>query len=328
MKFLVLGCGSIGSRHISNIRKILPNSEIDVYDPQKELRKKISKKFHAIELNQIPRNKSIYDLVLICTPPVSHVSLAIDSLKDGSNVFVEKPLSSNLVGITKLKNLTKTNQPLAFIGYNFRFNEGINFIKKFVLEKRLGKVLHASAYFGHYLPNWRPKQDYKKNYSFKKILGGGIIFDSSHEIDYLCWILGKPISVQSNFVTGYTLKTDVESLAEIILKFKDNILSNIHLDFIRAEYKRSVELLFENGIINWSLKENYLNIYNNKTNTWKKIKINQNINDMYVKEIRHILDCIKQNKKSEIIDIENGLYALNLSQVIMNAGKTGKRIKI
>ena len=89
-----------------------------------------------------------------------------------------------------------------------------------------------------------------------------------------------------------------------------------------------VELLFENGIINWSLKENYLNIYNNKTNTWKKIKINQNINDMYVKEIRHILDCIKQNKKSEIIDIENGLYALNLSQVIMNAGKTGKRIKI
>lgn len=328
MKFLVLGCGSIGSRHISNIQKILPTSEIDVYDPQKELRKKISKKFHTKELEQISQNKSTYDLVLICTPPISHISLAISFLKNGSNVFIEKPLSSNFIGITKLRNTIKKNNSLVFTGYNFRFNEGLNYIKELVSKNKLGRVLHASAYFGQFLPEWRPNQDYKKNYSFIKNLGGGIIHDSSHEIDYLCWILGKPISIQSDFVTGFTLKTNVESLAEIILKFKRNVLANIHLDFVRQEYRRSSELLFENGIVNWSLKENNLNIFDGQKKSWKKIKINQDINDMYVKEITHVINCIKENKKSKIIDIENGISTLNLSQMILKAGKTGKKIKV
>ena len=52
MKFLVLGCGSIGSRHIANIQKILPTSEIDVYDPQKELKKKFLKNFTLMNLNK------------------------------------------------------------------------------------------------------------------------------------------------------------------------------------------------------------------------------------------------------------------------------------
>ena len=60
------------------------------------------------------------------------------------------------------------------------------------------------------------------------------------------------------------MKTDVEAIAEIILKFKNNILGRIHLDFIRREYKRSAEILCENGIISWSLKEGTFKIFNAK----------------------------------------------------------------
>lgn len=328
MKFLVLGCGSIGSRHISNIQKILPRSEIHVYDSNKELRQKICKKLNVLEEEKIPKNKSMYDLVLICTPPVSHISLAIDSIKDGANVFIEKPLSSNNNEISKLKKNIKKNKSLVFVGYNFRFNEGINLVKEFVVEKKLGKVLFASAYFGQYLPDWRPKQDYKKNYSFKRELGGGIIFDSSHEINYLCWILGNPINIQSNFVSGISLKTNVDGLAEIILKFRNNILANIHLDFIRSEYRRTVEFLCEKGIISWSLKENHVKIFDRKKKNWKKVKIFEDVNQMYIKEMNHVIDCVKQNKKSKIIDIENGIRTLNLSHLIKKSGETGKRIKI
>jgi len=328
MKFLVIGCGSIGSRHILNIKKILPKSEIYAYDENKIQRRKICKKFNVFEITKIPQDKSIFNLVLICTPPVSHISLAISSIKDGANVFIEKPLSSNFKEISKLRNIIKKNSSLVFVGYNFRFNSGVNIIKKNIIEKKLGKVLFASAYFGQYLPDWRPKQNYKKNYSYNKKLGGGIVFDSSHEIDYLCWILGNPISVQSNFVSGFSLKTDVEGLAEIILKFKNNILANIHLDFIRSEYKRSMELLCENGIINWSLKEKEVKIFDRNKKLWKKIRINEDVNEMYVKEIKHVINCITNNKKSKIIDIENGISILNFSESIMKSGKSGKRVKL
>ena len=116
MKLLILGCGSIGTRHISNLREIDSTLEIDAFDPKKQLRKDTQKKFQVNTFENIPRNKSDYDLVLICTPPTSHIKLTIDSLQDGSNVFVEKPLSSNLTGISKLQNIIKKNDSLAFIG--------------------------------------------------------------------------------------------------------------------------------------------------------------------------------------------------------------------
>lgn len=326
MKFLVLGCGSIGSRHIENIQKINSKNDIDVFDPQVKLRKKISKKFHINELSDMPKKKSDYDLVLICTPPSSHISLATELLKNNYNIFIEKPLSSNFNGIKKFRNLLKRKQTLAFVGYNLRFNDGLKIIKKYVSDKKIGKIIHASAYFGQYLPDWRPTQNYKKNYSFIKNLGGGIIHDSSHEIDYLSWILGTPMTIQSDYVKGITLKTDVEGLAEISLKFKGNVLANIHLDFVRREYRRTSEFLFENGIIDWSLKENTIKIFNTKNDSWKKFQFKQSLNDMYVEEMKHVINCVKNNKKSKIIDIDNGILSLTLSEMIIKAGKTGKKL--
>jgi len=326
LKFLIIGAGSIGQRHISNLSKIISKNSIYLYDVNTNQKNSISKKFKILPLNKLIF--SDFDCIFICTPPSTHTKLAIDGLKQGCNVFIEKPLSANNKEILSLKNLAKKKNLSVFIGYNFRFNSNINYIKKIVEKKQLGKILSVSAYYGQYLPDWRPSQNYQKNYSALKKLGGGIIHDSSHEIDYLVWLLGNPKEIQSNYVKTTILKTDVEALANILLKLKNNILGTIHLDFVRREYKRSLEILCEKGIIYWSLKDGKIEIFNIKNNKWKVVHKSKSVNEMYLNEMKHVVECIKMKRTSKIISLENGINSQKLSDIIIKAGKSEHKIKI
>ncbi len=328
MKFLVMGCGSIGERHVSNLRSVMADAVIDVFDPQQERVKLVSKKYGATPVAEERIDSAAYDCVLVCTPPVSHFRLATRALKSGSNVLIEKPLSFRLRGASKLKELALDRRLLAFVAYNFRFNRGINMVKEMVLNRKFGRIFHASAYFGHYLPDWRPWQDYKKSYTARKDLGGGIIHDGSHEIDYLLWIFGRPSRIQCQFAFTDALAADTEAVSDMLLKFRGNLLAHVHLDFIRREYRRTLEVLCEDGIIQWSLSEDVIREYDPSSKCWNETKLNENVNDMYRSEISHVLDCIKRLQRSKVIDLENGIETLALSEAAYRSGRAGKSLSV
>lgn len=325
MEFLVVGCGSIGERHIMNLKQVVPHSTIDAWDSHHERLDEVGQKYSINKVGQSILDSKKYDCVLVCTPPVSHVEIAIRALHAGSNVFIEKPLSNNLRGIQKLQKLAAQKKLLVFVGYNFRFNKGINTIKKILDERKLGKILHVSAYYGQYLPDWRPWQDYKKSYTARKKLGGGIIHDGSHEIDYLVWLLGRPLNMQSQFAFTDILSTDTEAMADILLRFNKNVLGYIHLDFVRREYKRTLEVLCENGIVQWSLSEGAVKLFDSGNKAWNTLQLDESINDMYVEEVKHVISCIKKHGRSEIIDIKNGISSLKLSDLAHKHGSSGRK---
>jgi len=328
MRFLVVGCGSIGERHIMNLKKVAPHSIIDVYDSNCERLEEIKQKYSVIKVEESVLDSNKYDCVLVCTPPVLHIKIAIRALLAGSNVFIEKPLSHNLLNIEKLKTLATRRKLLVFVGYNFRFNKGINTVKQILKECRLGKVIHISAYYGQYLPDWRPWQDYKKSYTARKDLGGGIIHDASHELDYVIWLLGKPASIQSQSALTDILSADTEAVADILLTFKENLLAYIHIDFIRREYRRAFEILCENGIIQWSLSDSAVRLFDASTKRWSVIELREEINDMYLEEMKHFIKCIRDGKKSNAIDIDNGISTLRLSNAVFESSISGKRLSV
>lgn len=317
MKILVVGFGSIGKRHIMNLQKISDELNIEVFDEDQTKLEEIEKLGVKIA-NQNSIDSEQYDCVLICTPPITHVDLAERALKSNSNVFIEKPLSYNLERLDELIQLRNEKNLLVFVGYSFRFNKGLNHVKKMVEEQKFGKILHVSSYFGQFLPDWRPNQDFKESYTLKKELGGGIVLDSSHEMDYLTWIFGKPESIQSNYVSTDILPSNAEAICDVILKFSNNLLATIHVDFIRRKYKRTLEILTENSIIEWSLGDNTLKIFDVESNSSKNISSQETINDMYVEELKHVIDCIKNHKNSNIISLENGITTMELSQKILD----------
>ncbi len=324
MKFLVVGCGSIGQRHIKNLLTV-GEDNIEVFDSNYFLSKKVGKSFKVKTLDSLEFNDP--DCTLICTPPSTHIKLASTSLKNGSHVFVEKPLSNSLNGIDKLAKLSEDKSLHVFVGYVFRFDSGLAKIKQLLSKRTIGNILSFDAYEGWYLPNWRPWQDHTKSYTGSKKLGGGIILDGSHEINYLQWLGGRINQVFSYYRSVPKLKVKTEGIAEILLSFQSNAIGRVHLDFVNPVYNRHCEIIGDEGSIKWFFEEKIIQINKNKQQKSKKIKYGNDTNKMYLNEIKYVIKCIN-GKKNNLIDLNEAKKTLQISLAVKKSGIANRPVTI
>jgi predicted dehydrogenase len=322
LKFLVIGCGSIGQRHIKTLLS-LGFENIEVYDTNKKMLKKIKKYTSVKILNSLEFNEP--DCTFICTPPNLHAQLMLKALKFNSNVFVEKPISNSMKQLKKISELAKQKSLHVFVGYVLRFDNGLTKIKKIISEGKLGKILSINASYGWYLPNWRPTQNYRKNYTASIAQGGGIILDASHDVNYLQWLCGDIEEVFCWHSKISQLRVETEGLAEILLKFKSKTLGHIHLDFINPKDTRHCEIIGSKATIRWSFTEQTIEFQKNLK--IQHLKFKDNSEEIYKDEIKYIIKCLK-GEKNHLIDIISSISTLEVSLAAKKSGKTNKSIVI
>ena len=329
MKFLIVGCGSIGRRHLENL-KALSAGEIAVFDTDRD-------RALLAENNYGVRSFASYeaalaanpDAVLVCTPTSLHLDYALAAVKSDSHVFIEKPISHSLEGLDDFASIARDRNRIVLIGCNFRFHWGIRLVKQFMEAGKAGKVLFADAEFGHYLPDWHPWEDYRQTYSARKELGGGIIFDSIHELDYLYWLFGKAGEVFSSVGKVSSLEIDVEDIAEMTVKFDSGVLARVHLDYIQRAYHRSLKVVGEEGVITWDLKKNTVDWYAGVEKFWHTSMpdADYNINDMYVDEMKHFISCLK-GEASPLADAGEGKSVLQIALAARRSSEAGKAVSL
>jgi len=328
MKILVVGCGSIGERHISNL-KTLSADEIIACDTNPE-RLALMKEKYDIQETYTELQKAMdrgIDAVLVCTPPSTHIPIALKAIDYKAHVFIEKPMSNSLDGVDELIKRASKNELIICVGYNFRFHQGLKLVKDMVDREEIGKILSARAEFGQYLPDWRPWQDFRQSYTAKKGLGGGIILDGSHEIDYMRWLLGdvKEIFCFAGKISNLDVET--EDVAEILLKFKRGAIGEIHLDFVRPGYSRTCELIGEEGVIVWNYSEKFVKIYSSKTEKWDIFNISADTDDMYIEEMKNFVNSVRGIEKP-LIDGNEGKKTLQLALAAKESAKSRRVLKL
>ena len=95
----------------------------------------------------------------------------------------------------------------------------------------MGEIISLEAHVGSYLPDWRPQKDYKESVSARAELGGGVLLELSHELDYIRWFFGGIDSVIAVLKNSNILGLDVEDGADLILKSSKGLHISLHLDF-------------------------------------------------------------------------------------------------
>lgn len=334
MKFLVIGCGSIGKRHIGNLQSL--GQEVLAVDPSETSRKTVEEKFNIKTFDNLENALNEKpDAVFICTPTSTHFDVASSAL-DHAHVFVEKPVCVTLEHADKLKEKAKKNNRIVQVGYNLRYTTALKKVKELLVSGKIGKLISARLIFASYLPQWRPGTDYRKSYSANKSMGGGIILDASHELDYVCWLMGKPTSVTCVANKISNLDLDVEDNADIILVFENGSVANIHLDYLRQDYTRECELVGEKGTIICKLdfKNGKYTIEIKSFDSDKNITQAEliahdklNPNDMYVEEVKAFIAAIEHNAKASP-DLEDGVLALAISLKALEASEKEKTQKM
>lgn len=329
MIILIIGCGSIGQRHLKNLKSIF-EGEIIAYRTREKKVEKLENELHiktysniAEAFNQNP------DAILVTNPTSLHIQSALAAVKHGCHIFIEKPISHNLDGIDELIDIVHKKNLVVLVGCNMRFHPCLQFVKKMLDEKRIGKVISARVQMGQYLPNWHPWEDYRTMYSAQKSLGGGIILDAIHELDYISWLLGGVTQVFSFSDKLSDLDIDTEDIAEILLRFKSGAIAEVHLDYIQRYPSRSCEIIGNEGSIILDMNKGTVKVYTAEKKKWELFEQphNYDINQTYIDEMVHFISCI-EGKEEPLISIADGLEVLKIALAAKESAKNGRIIKI
>ena len=314
LKIVVAGCGSIGLRHIDVLHS-MGVGKIIACDPNHEALDKIKNKYPDIK-TQTDYNEALLTnpfAVFILTPTKMHIPMAIDAIKNGAHVFIEKPLSNSSEGVEELKNVSQKYNKQVMIGFCFRYHSALRYAKKLLEEGKIGRLVSIRALMGEDFPSIHP--EYKEMY-LSKYSGA---FELIHDLDLAIWFANQDI----NEVFGvYGPFSDYEfespDTVEMIIKFKEKCTASVHLDFFQSPRRRVMELIGTKGVITIdfaSWDEAFVNIYDKSNGKWEKKHIETQRNDMFFDENREFLDRALLNQPMDC-NIDEALKSLKAVEKI------------
>lgn len=251
MNVLIVGLGSIASKHINAIKSI--DKDIVIYALRSGMNaENVEGITNIYSLDDI--NISL-DFAIIANPTHLHYKF-IDELSDrGVNLFIEKPPLSSLENVDNLIKKIEINNTFTYVACNLRFHPCLQFLKKSLNENKHRKINEVNVYCGSYLPDWRPGKNFREIYSANPEMGGGVHLDLFHEIDYTYWLFGIPNTVDSILKNNSSLNILAIDYANYTFVY-DNFTANIILNYYRRDPKRSIEIVFEDETWNIDLIKN------------------------------------------------------------------------
>lgn len=319
-KVLLVGFGSIGKRHLSNIKKLQPQLKLAV------LRSRCGEEpivgcdvVSGLEAALAFQPKAAF----ICNPSSFHLSIATELAKVGVHLFIEKPLTNNSEGLEEFIRVVHSAKIRAMVGYNLRFSQSLCALKGLVQCREYGRALHVIAEVGQYLPDWRPENDYRTTVSARSKMGGGALLELSHELDYLSWIFGEPVKVSGQLLKVSDLEIDVEDLVLANICFEkahQKINSSIHLDLLQRKPYRSCKVICEKATLVWDAIEDCVKVHQ-KEGVTTVFQGDKERNHTYEQELLQFMSCIETGSASPI-SVEEGQRVIRLVEALRVSSET------
>ncbi len=254
---------------------------------------------------------------VIANPVPFHVDTAIALMEAGSHVLVEKPVAEKLESARILIVAARRYQRLLQVGYNMRFLNSLGKFRELIHAGVVGKVLSVRCEVGQYLPSWRPGTDYRQGVSANKNLGGGVLLELSHELDYLRWIFGEINWVSAWSGRQSSLEIDVEDSVHLTLGFMpgsagDGLVGTVNLDFIRHDKTRVCTAIGETGSLRWNGVNGAVERWMAGQNDWGRLyQFTHERDDTYRRQWQHFTGCINSGKSPNVAG-EDGLAVLRV----------------
>ena len=328
---LVVGLGSIGALHLRLARKLLPDSDIRV----------LRHRYHDAAPEHADGCFSSLDeaikfapqLAVIANPASMHLSVAKSLAQVGAHLLIEKPLSSSAEGVSDFLYNCRQYGVTLLVGYNLRFLRSLQVFRDLVQQGAVGHVLSVRSEIGQYLPSWRPGTDYRIGVSARHDLGGGVLLELSHELDYLRWIFGEVASVNALLSRQSELEIDVEDSAYLALRFVAGgagrqLVATVNMDFIRHDTTRVCLAIGEKGSLRWNGISGLVEQLDAGTEKWQKIFQHQHQRDeSYLFEWQHLLDCLS-NQQCPSIPGEDGQKVLQIITAARESSEIGKWVAV
>lgn len=325
MRVLIQGLGSIGQRHLRNVRRVLPDARVAALRHRRDSPAVLGVDETFCDLDAALAFDP--DIAILAGPAPFRVPTARALASIGVHLFLEKPMAAQLEGVEDLLAVAKDKDIRVMVGYVLRFHAVMRAVAASASSGRLGALRHVHVEVGQDLRTWRPGSDPADSVSAQAALGGGAVLELSHELDVLLWLGGKPSYVDATLARVSDLPIDVEDLAEVTVSFESGAIGHAHLDFLQNPASRRGKATFELGSLTWDLIEG--EAFESLDGTVQPLVRSGSLdrNDMYLDELTHFLECVDQGLDPSP-SAQDGLSVLEVIVAAKQSSATRRRVTL
>ena len=319
---VVVGLGNIALRHRRNLKSLFPEIFIIAVSASGKVTNQNVEFADQIisSLDEVVREG--VDMAIVASPAPFHKSHAKLLLLAGIPTLIEKPVTSSSQDVYELMKIYEETHTPAAVGYCLRYMPSSIKIKELLDQKIIGSIYNAFVDTGQYLPDWRPSKEYQNSVSAKKSLGGGVLLELSHEIDYIQWLLGSMEVQYAHLRSSSELNLEVEELVDVILVSDTGTVCNIHLDFLQKKASRTCSFIGEKGRLDWNLLSNTIMLHTGEGSEVLFSEADWDSNQMYLALLTDFLD-LAAGRKNSSIDLEQATKTVELIENIKSCAIEG-----
>ena len=326
-RILVVGCGSIGERHL---RAILATGRADAIacDNRGPIREKMTKLYgvESVADWRTARSDQRVTGALVATPAPLHVDLALTFLEIGWHVLIEKPLAVTLDGIERLPAARDGARKFAAVGYVNHNVPAMSAGRDFVRSGAYGQVRHVTVTAGQNFPTFRPA--YREIYYRDHAQGGGAIQDAlTHLANAVEWMVGPTTRLYCDAAHQVLEGVEVEDTVNVVAHNGD-ILVSYALNQFQAPNEMRIELHAERGSVRIeSSAERWGTMAAGETSwNWKPAPVVSR-DAVFAAQMNAFFDGC-EGKPHPLCTLEEGIQTLRFNLAALQSWRQGKPVEI
>lgn len=283
-----------------------------------------------------------FDLIIIGTPPDTHMELAIMALQENPTaLLIEKPLCTpNLAGANEVYMLSESLGIPVFTGYNHVVGYAARFLSELCQSLIAKETTTVDVEFREHwggIFNAHPWLDGPNDtYLGFSDLGGGATGEHSHAINFwqfLSYLIGagRIVEVQAtmNFVSSNG--ADYDDLSVLTFKTETGLLGRCVQDVITRPARKFARIQFPDKFIEWHCNaEPGLDIvkYSDEGQKTQIENFKKTRPIDFICELEHIQSVVNDRKLSSPLSLKRGLETMLVVAAAYNSAKSGNTVKI
>ena len=309
IKVLFTAMGSIGSRHLKNLKKIADAEHVNlIVDTLRKSDRKLPEDIRLLvrhELHQWDETDPMYDMIFVTSPTAEHFREICFFKNRTRSMFIEKPIFESTS--YDLKEAMPNPDQLFYVAAPMRFTDVVQCLKQDVTKEN---YFAARIICSSYMPEWQKGRDYRKSFRTDVRAGGGGDIDLIHEIDYMVDLFGFPEKAVKVSGKYSDLEMSACDLAVYIFTYSHMVVE-VHLDYFGRSDQRQIELFGGHETVIGDLLSKKVSYLCDK----KEIQFDTSV-DHYYREMRYFWDMFIDKGKTicNINPVENAFRVLKLAK--------------
>ncbi len=232
----VIGVGSMGANHARVYARMASTNLVAIADVDQEVCERVARTYKAkaySDYREMLEHEHV-DVVSIAVPTHLHCQVSLDTMAAGIHSFVEKPLADSIANSRIMIDGSHRQEVVLAVGHIERYNPAVIALKQRLATGQLGKIyqIHARR-IGPFPP---------------RVQDVGVVFDlATHELNVMEYLANAGIRTIAAEVRR-TLQNDHEDLVSGIVRFENDIVGVLDINWLTPTKIRQLSILGEKGL--------------------------------------------------------------------------------